>query len=374
MLKLTDLIIWDEAPMQHRYVAEAVNRTMVDIIDPDGEAKLFGGVTMVFCGDWRQCLPVIPRGLKEDIVKACLTRSQAIWSKIKVLQLTENMRLEATREDRDFAKWLLEVGEGLHTEPDGTITLPASVRCRNNTIQQLIQHVFPNLNQQQPDDYFGERAILTSRNADVRELNDLLLDMFPGEERIYLSADSIKSDSADEGDLNTEIPPEVLASIDSASLPLAKLKLKVGAPVMLLRNLDPAHGLCNGTRAVITQMRDRVLQVRITTGDFKGQLALIPRISIESNPDDFTFTLSRRQFPIRLCYAMTINKSQGQSVKILGLDLRSPVFTHGQLYVALSRCTSLSRLKVLFPPGSTDTKTTNVVYKEALLQSNLNQA
>ena len=64
---------------------------------------------------------------------------------------------------------------------------------------------------------------------------------------------------------------------------------------------------------------------------------------------------------------MTINKSQGQSVKYLGLDVRTPVFTHGQLYVALSRCTSSNRIKVLFKDGSQQTVTQNVVYPEVLL-------
>ena len=101
---------------------------------------------------------------------------------------------------------------------------------------------------------------------------------------------------------------------------------------------------------------------------------LIPRMTLTSGPDDFPFTLQRRQFPLRLAFAMTINKSQGQSLKLVGIDLRSPVFSHGQLYVALSRCTSVQRIKVLFNVESEDnrehtsnsTKTCNIVYKEAL--------
>ncbi|KAG5543980.1 hypothetical protein RHGRI_016660 [Rhododendron griersonianum] len=75
--------------------------------------------------------------------------------------------------------------------------------------------------------------------------------------------------------------------------------------------------------------------------------------------------MTRRQFPVRLAYAMTINKSQGQSVKFVGVDLRTPVFSHGQLYVALS-CTSFDRITVLLPEEETDS-TTNIVYPEVLL-------
>ena len=75
--------------------------------------------------------------------------------------------------------------------------------------------------------------------------------------------------------------------------------------------------------------------------------------------------LTRRQFPIRLCFAMTVNKSQGQSLKNVGLDLRSPVFTHGQLYVALSRTTNVNNLTVLLPDHAKG-KTANIVYPEVL--------
>ena len=101
---------------------------------------------------------------------------------------------------------------------------------------------------------------------------------------------------------------------------------------------------------------------------------LIPHMTLTSGPDDFPFTLQRHQFPLRLAFTMTINKSQGQSLKLVGIDLHSPVFSHGQLYVALSRCTSVQRIKVLFNVESEDnrehtsnsTKTCNIVYKEAL--------
>lgn len=195
----------------------------------------------------------------------------------------------------------------------------------------------------------------------------LPLGKFQGDIQEYLSADTVhKEPGAD--DLNAHYPSEVLASLNGSGLPLSKLQIKVGAPVMLLRNLDPRHGLCNGTRAVIVKTTQRVIQVRVLTGDHQGELALIPRITLESSPEDFPFVLKRRQFPLRLAFAMTINKSQGQSLSTVGLDFRSPVFTHGQLYVALSRCTSSSRIKAIFPPNSSHTKTVNVVYPEVLIR------
>ena len=83
--------------------------------------------------------------------------------------------------------------------------------------------------------------------------------------------------------------------------------------------------------------------------------------------------LERKQFPIRLAFAMTINKSPGQSVKHISLDLRNPMFTHGQLYIAPSQCTLSENVKVLFPEGATTTVTSNIVYKDVLLDNGLDQ-
>ena len=92
------------------------------------------------------------------------------------------------------------------------------------------------------------------------------------------------------------------------------------------------------------------MEIHILGGDFHGQTVFIPWINIEVK-EDLPFTLKRRQFPVRLAFVMSINKSQGQSVHHVGLDLQTVVFTHGQLYVALSQCTSAQRIKVLFPEG-----------------------
>ena len=116
---------------------------------------------------------------------------------------------------------------------------------------------------------------------------------------------------------------------------------------MLLRNISPVIGLCNGTRLIITQLTDRVIEAQIITGSNIGDRVFIPRIVFPINDGKCPFTIKRRQFPIRLCYTMTINKSQGQSLKFVGVFLKEQVFTHGQLYVALSRVTSKKGLKII---------------------------
>ena len=142
--------------------------------------------------------------------------------------------------------------------------------------------------------------------------------------------------------------------------------MKLGCPLILLRNLDPGKGLCNGTRMILLNAYRNILEVMIMGGDHHGEKAFIPRITLKPSSREYPFVLKRRQFPVRLSFAMTINKAQGQSLKYVGVHLITPVFCHGQLYVALSRATSSQRLLILLPQ-STDTKTTNIVYPEVLL-------
>ena len=214
--------------------------------------------------------------------------------------------------------------------------------------------------------YLTERTILSARNDDVNAINKAALDMFPGETCTYLAADKMSDDDGDDRSINSRYPNEYLNSLDPPGLPPFKLQLKVGCPIILLRNLAPADGLCNGTRLVIVRTASRILEARILTGDKAENLAFIPRISLAPSSAELPFHMTRRQFPVRLAFAMSINKSQGQSVNIVGIDLRNPVFSHGQLYVALSRCTSFDRISVILPENATDT-TTNIVYPEVLL-------
>ncbi|POS86702.1 hypothetical protein EPUL_003476 [Erysiphe pulchra] len=137
-------------------------------------------------------------------------------------------------------------------------------------------------------------------------------------------------------------------------------------PVMLLRNYNPKLGLCNGTRLIVTRFYSRCVKGRIVFQDprFHGKEHVISRFTLDSN-DELPFSMVRKQLPVRPCFAMTINKSQGQTLKIVGVDLSTPVFTHRQLYVALSRVTDVQNLFILLPPRAS--RTDNVVYPEALL-------
>jgi ATP-dependent DNA helicase PIF1 len=145
-----------------------------------------------------------------------------------------------------------------------------------------------------------------------------------------------------------------------------KLILKEGAVVMLLRNLSIRLGLCNGTRLTVmgwTQSH-RLIQCRVLTGARKNDIVLLPRINLQSLDTD-PIQFSRKQFPIKLSFAMTIHKCQGQTFQRVGIILTNPLFTHGQLYVALSRCRSKDNLKVQLSYHKTkEMKTKNIVFRQ----------
>jgi hypothetical protein len=365
----TNLVIWDEAPMQHRHIMEAVERSFRDIRNSD---QPFGGLTCVFGGDFQQILPVVVRGSRGQTVGACIKRS-FLWSSITVLHLRQNMRLNTNIEaERDFAKWQLEVGQGKHTDEEGNISLPDHFKCSENTVASLIDTIYPGISSpnlhQDPLQYFRERTVLSTLNADVDSLNKSVLDKFPGPVKVFYSADFIPtSEQSGEDDPMLNYPVEYLNEINCSGLPLSKLELKIGCPVMILRNLDAAHGVCNGSRGILTQCGNRVLEVQLLTGEHAGTKVFIPRISNQPTEDQVAFKFTRKQFPVRLCFAMTINKSQGQSVKHVGLDLRTPVFTHGQFYVAVSRVTSRDNIKAIWDEKVTEATTKNIVYNEVLL-------
>jgi len=181
----------------------------------------------------------------------------------------------------------------------------------------LIAKIYPDLDslQHQTEEsclqYFSERAILAPLNINVDDVNALCLDCMNGSTNTYSSVD-VALDSV--GSPDHLFPIEYLNNISISGMPNTNLTLKLGCPIILLRSLNHFDGLCNRTRMIVTALWERVIEAKILSGTHCGQLAFIPRISlITSSSSGLPFNLPRRQFPVRLAFGMTINKSQGQA-------------------------------------------------------------
>lgn len=139
----------------------------------------------------------------------------------------------------------------------------------------------------------------------------------------------------------------VLNKMKFSGLPSHKLCLKVIAIVIFIRNLGSKDGLCNGTRLKVLKLNKHNIKAEIITGDKSGNIVHIPKIHLDTTENSsLPFILTRKQFPLVLAFAMTITKSQGQRFDTVGLYLAKPLFSHGQLYVVLSRCKNPDNLYI----------------------------
>lgn len=368
LLRQTTLIIWDEVPMQNKFCFEAVDKTLQDIF---GSEQLFGGLPIVFGGDFAQIPPVIAKGSRAEIVEASFKNSY-IWQHVQVLKLKQNMRVRGTTSNEDcFKTWL----QDLSTNPlytNSKISFPSYIHQTNNS-SDLLNRIYPKdklLLSSHDHEIFQDSAILTARNDVADDINSKILAMMPGEVSAIRSADSADISNSDDTDQNEElfqVSTEYLNTLNPSNFPPHLLELKIGSVVMLLRNLNPKRGLCNGTRLVIKEIGEYVLRVAVLNKNSQQQMEFIPRVKLATMEGQLPFILIRKQFPVRLCFAMTINKSQGQSLSTVGVDLRKPVFTHGQLYVAMSRSTNIEGISILFENNNEERRSENVVYPELLL-------
>ncbi|KAG5557534.1 hypothetical protein RHGRI_007691 [Rhododendron griersonianum] len=294
LFKETALIIWDKASMAKKESIEALDYLLRNLTNND---TLFGGKVVVLGGDFRQVLPVIPRGTRHDCINASVVKSY-IWQSLIKFKLIQNMR---ARIDPAFSAYILRVGNGVEKENEGgEIKLPTSLVLQPTStipsLDQLIQFVFPSfhINTFNPLS-LTDSAILTPKNEAVDEINEIMLSKFPGKEHTYLSFDET-TDPNQQG-----LYIDFLNSITPPGMPCHYLRLKKNSPILLLRNINPSQGLCNGTRLICKEFTSHLITAQIAVGERKGTTVFIPRIPLRPNDiQHYPVPFTRRQFPVQM--------------------------------------------------------------------------
>ncbi|GFX98874.1 ATP-dependent DNA helicase [Trichonephila clavipes] len=257
------------------------------------------------------------------------------------------VQIQNDRSAEVFSRQLLEIGNGqLPIDETRQISLPYNFCNLVTSKEELISKVFPNIQiNYRNHNWLSERVVLAAKNKDAYQLNHFIQSSIQSEEIIYKSIDTVV-----EADDVVNYPSKFLNSLDLPGMPPHILKLKIGVPVIMLRIVNQLK-LC--------KLMNIVVEATILTGSFKGGV-LIPRIPMI--PTDTPFKFKRLQFPIRLAFAITINKAQSQSLELFGLDLSVDCFSHGQLYVTCSRVGKPDSLYIY----ANNSKTKNIVYPQVL--------
>eukprot|EP00918_Siedleckia_nematoides_P027432 GHVU01059166.1.p1 GENE.GHVU01059166.1~~GHVU01059166.1.p1 ORF type:complete len:812 (-),score=65.24 GHVU01059166.1:740-3004(-) len=371
LLRKAGVIVWDEISMAHRYCFEALDHCLRDLCrDRHGNPSTlpFAGKIIIVAGDFRQLLPI---DLDDNTNGVQVTvKNSPLWHTFHVMHLTRNMRmhlsLDAPADDLQYLEWITAVGNGqLQTVHDDFIDIPERY-CAPIDDQAAIQWAFPDFLQHYMDEtYLVGKIIMAPKYFIVKRLNELICDSIPEQCLHSLAVDTPHFDMFNPTAFCWSVTPELLSTLDPSNFPPYCLKLKTGMVVMLLRNLDLVNGLYNGQRMLIQIVKALPSLLVCTLLNDPTTTVFVPKIKLAADHRFAGFRWYRLQFPVIPAYALTINKSQGQSVDRAAVYLQEQVFAHGMLYTSGTRCRRPACMRFFLHP-STVNRARNIVYHEVL--------
>lgn len=370
LLRETKLIIWDECPATHRHNVEAVDASLRDILDKPNLP--FGGICFVMGGDFAQLLPIVDGGQRMTV--AATLKASPIWKYINddtTLLLEKNIRST----DKKYSKWLLKMAR----KHDPDFYIRDDLLMDDDKIETLCDWVYDGLDKKENisnPEWFKDRAILCPRNISVTEINEYMnkkfLELYP---ELYPEKDTAQNCrtylSKDEA-LDTMSPftyeMEHFNALTPSGYPPHKLQLIVGAPVMLLKNINPPEGHTNGQRYTVLQLLDNVVVLKPMFSDDPEKILYVHKVDhLPADKTKTPFSLWRVQFPLKNCWSMSVHKSQGSTLKKVGIYLaKHNFFAHAHAYVACSRVSSFKGLRFSITPNPKKRVTTifNKVFEE----------
>jgi hypothetical protein len=364
-------IIWDELPMANKAAWECAHRLCCDIMQRND--RPFGGKVVIGSGDFRQVSPVVP-GSGEFATLTASVKTSLLWQHMQLLTLNTPIR---TLNDPTFTRLIDAIGEDCSHARQ---TLP----FLNNTkhFDDAVDFLFPPEILADPV-LSLDRAFLSPRNIFVDAFNECVIDAIPGElcmlplflsivihchSLLLFPVHLFSSDSLKEADHvafdSPEQTPEYLAMLRHPGVPPHQLDLKINSICALQRNLSVEKGLVHNARVRVVNIHRCFVEVAFPN-DIETHC--IPRITFNFTPAGSDWTVSRKQFPLRLAYATTFNGCQGLTLSRSVIDLRIDSFAHGQLYTALSRVRNKNDSLLLFSESNAELSTANLVYKSLLL-------
>ena len=300
-------------------------------------------------------LPIVKRNDKRSILEALISSNTDIWRQFNTHPLTTNMRLATAAAARArggiltaeeeaqlmYADMLIDVSRNKHsslcqailTSDDNDIVrlaLPLMKYYTDIQWQRALDWLYPG----RQLDYTA--TILCATNESVDMWNSVAQNMNLSIEKTLTSKDTFYEVDDPHDHIQRMLSTTVLNNFRKSGIPNHKLILKVGDVCLVTRALCGLQ-IANNSRVRIVSIGEHTIQVT-TMGENTERTVRIPRITFKFRlPYGKSYQLTRKQFPLRLAYAMTYNKSQSQTLSKVLLDVTSPPFSHGQLYVALSR-------------------------------------